>query len=125
MPTLSINFRRVAVFAGLLVLVLMVMEFNARLEELNKLNDQREVVRGQATQAMLTQIALQTQVAFAGSDQAMEEWARSDGHYLQPGDQPVVPLGQPGSAPIEAGTPTPGPTPMAAWRAWWNLFFGD
>ena len=120
-----INPRRLLVFVGIFVLVLMVMEFNTRLEELNKLNDQREIVRAQATQAMHTQMALHTQVAFAGSDQAVEGWARSDGHYFQPGDKPVVPLGQPGSEPILAGTPTPVPTPMLPWQVWWNLFFGE
>jgi hypothetical protein len=124
MPAISINLRRMAIFAGLLVLALMVMEFNARLEELNKLNNTRKVVRAQATEAMQTEIVLQTQVASAGSDQAVEAWARSDAHYLQPGDQPVVPLSQPGSTPIAEGTSTPAPTPRAPWQIWWNLFFG-
>ena len=122
---LPINVRRVAVALGILILVFIVLEFNRRLEELNMLNAQSELVQMQATQAVQTQLALQTQVAYAGSDAAVEEWARIDGHYIKDGDLPVVPLGQPGSPPIEAGTPTPVPTQPANWEVWWNLFFEE
>jgi hypothetical protein len=124
MMNLPINVRRLAAAIGILVLVFIVLEFNRRLEELNMLNQQSELVQLQATQAVQTQLALQTRVAYAGSDAAVDEWARTDGHYIKDGDLPVVPLGQPGSAPIEVGTPTPIPTPPANWEVWWNLFFG-
>lgn len=122
---LPINVRRVAAAIGILVLVFIVLEFNRRLEELNMLNEQSELVQLQATQAVQTQLALQTQVAYAGSNAAVEEWARTDGHYIKDGDLPIVPLGQPGSPPIEASTPTPIPTQPANWEVWWNLFFGE
>ena len=125
MMNLPINVRRVATAIGILVLVFIVLEFNRRLEELNMLNEQSELVELQATQAVQTQLALQTQVAYAGSDAAVEEWARTDGHFIKDGDLPVVPLGQPGSAPIEASTPTPIPTQPANWEVWWHLFFGE
>src|SRR5919109_3947092 len=125
MMNLPINIRRVAAAIGILMLVFIVLEFNRRLEELNMLNEQSELVQLQATQAVQTQLALQTKVAYAGSDAAVEEWARTDGHYIQDGDLPVVPLGQPGSAPIEASTPTPIPTQPANWEVWWDLFFGN
>ncbi|MEW6400561.1 MAG: hypothetical protein AB1649_02110 [Chloroflexota bacterium] len=121
-PTV-INFRRVVIFAGVFILILLVIEFNTRLEEYNRLSEQRETVRIQATQAAQTQTALQTQVAYAGSDQAVEEWARSEGHYVLEGDQPVVPLGQSGSEPVVVPTPTVVPTPLPNWQVWWKLFF--
>ncbi len=120
-----INPRRVAIFAGILVLILMVIDFNARLEELNVLKKHAVSLAAEATQAMQTQVALQTQVAYAGSDQAVEDWARGEGHYVQPEDQPVVPIGQPGTAPLQPAQPTPVPTPMSNWQVWWNLFFGQ
>jgi hypothetical protein len=125
MPQYPFNIRRVAVFAGIFILILVLIEFNSRLEELNRLSDQREEVRAAATQAMQTQLALQTQVAYAGSTAAVEEWARSEGHYVQEGDQPVVPVGQPGSEPVIVRTPTPVPTPMENWQVWWELFFSE
>lgn len=125
MMNLPINIRRLAGAIGILILVFIVLEFNRRLEELNMLNAQSELVQMQATQAVQTQLALQTQVAYAGSDAAVEEWARTDGHYIKDGDLPVVPLGQPGSPPIAASTPTPVPAQPANWEVWWNLFFGE
>ena len=120
-----ISFRRVAIFAGIFVLILFVIEFNSRLEELNRLNEQRDQVRILATQAMQTQLALQTQVAYAGSTDAVEEWARTEGHYMKEGDQPVIPLGVPGSDPVIVNTPEPIATPMQNWEIWWTLFFDE
>jgi cell division protein FtsB len=125
MLNLPINVRRVTVIIGMIMLVFIVLEFNRRLEELTLLNKQNEFVQAQATQSMQTQTALQTQVAYAGSTNAVEEWARTDGHYIQDGDLPVVPIGQPGSAPIEMSAPAPTPTPMQNWQVWWDLFFGE
>ena len=122
---LPINVRRVAALIGILMLVFIVLEFNRRLEELNMLNAQSRLVQTHATQAVQTQLALQTQVAYANSDAAVEEWARTDGHYIQDGDLPVVPLGEPGAAPIDASTPTPVPTQPSNWEVWWDLFFGN
>lgn len=110
---------------GIVALVFIVLEFNRRLEELNMLNKQNQLVQTQATQAIQTQLALQTQVGYAGSNAAVEEWARTDGHYIKDGDLPVVPLGQPGSPPINANTPAPVPTQPAKWQVWWELFFGE
>ncbi len=125
MLNIPINLRRVLVLIGMLVLVFLVLEFNRRLEELNMLNKQNQLIQTQATQAIQTQFALQTQVAYAGSNAAVEEWARNDGHYIQDGDLPVVPIGQPGATPVEASTPTPVPTQMPNWEVWRELFFGE
>ena len=125
MFNLPISIRRVIVTIGIFALVFVVLEFNRRLEELNMLNKQYEVVMTQATQAVQTQLALQTEVAYAGSTAAVEEWARTDGHYIKDGDLPVVPIGQPGAAPIQANTPSPTPTQSPNWEVWWNLFFGE
>jgi cell division protein FtsB len=125
MTALPINVRRVAKMIGIIALVFIVLEFNRRLEELKLLSRQHEIVQTQATQAVQTQMALETQVAYAGSDAAVEEWARTDGHYVQEGDLPIVPIAQPGSAPVELSTPVPSPTPMTHVQTWWDLFFGE
>ena len=67
--------------------------------------EKQAVVSGQATQAMQTQVALQTQVAYASSDQVVNEWARTEGHYAQSGDQPVVPVEVAGRCAGRAGIP--------------------
>lgn len=125
MSIVPVNVRRVLTLIGIVALVFVVLEFNRRLEELSRLNDQAKIVRTQATQMVQTQLALQTAVAFANSTAAVEEWARTDGHYIQDGDLPVVPVGAPGAAPIEMATPVPTPTPMQNWDVWYQLFFGE
>ena len=124
MFNLPLPMRRVAIVIGILVLAFVVLEFNRRVEELNTLNGQYGMMQVQATQALQTQAALHTQVAYASSDAAVEEWARVDGHYVRDGDLPVVPIPQPGELPVEASTPVPTPTPMQNWQVWWELFFG-
>jgi hypothetical protein len=121
----NINWRRVGILIGIGVLVLLVIDFNNRLDGLRRLNEQERIVSTQATQAAQTQVALQTQVAYASSDAAVEDYARGDSHSIQDGDIPVVPVGNPGSTPVLSSTPTPAPTPLPNWQKWWNLFFGD
>jgi hypothetical protein len=123
MSIIPINLRRAGIFLGIFILILLVIEFNTRLEDLNRLNDQRNEVRAAATQAQQTQMSLLTQVAYGESTAAVEEWARTEGHYVQEGDQPVIPVGQPGSEPVMIATPIPSPTPMQNWEVWWKLFF--
>ncbi len=107
-----------------MLLVFLVMDFNARLEELERLSKKATAVRSQATQVMQTQTALQTAIAVATSDQAVEGAARNRGE-IRPGAQPVVPLPEPGSPLFDLSTPTPAPTPMQNWQVWWELFFGE
>lgn len=125
MSTVPVNVRRVLVTIGIVMLVFVVLEFNRRLEELSLLNEKNASVHAEATQIMQTQVALQTAVAFANSTASVEEWARTDGHYIKDGDLPVVPVGAPGAAPIEMSTPVPLPTPMQKWEVWRELFFGE
>jgi len=117
--------RRVLVIIGIIVLVFLVLEFNRRLEALNKFNEEMGILQADATQVTQTQAALQTAVAYANSTAAVDEWARTDGHYIKDGDLPVVPVAAPGTVPIEMSPPAPTPTPMQKWEVWRILFFGD
>ncbi len=125
MPSLPIHVRRVVAIIGVAVLVFVILEFNRRLEELNLLTAQAKKFRAEVTQAVQTQHALQTAVAYANSTAAVDEWARVDGHYIKDGDLPVVPVEAPGEPPLILETPIPTPTPMQNWEVWYTLFFGD
>ena len=125
MDKFSINWRRVGVFVGIALLSLIVIEFNARLEELNRLTEEAETYRAQATHAVQTEAAMQTQVAYAGSDQAVEEYAREDNHEIVEGDIPAAPYGTGNGAALSTPTPMPTSTALPNWQVWWNLFFGE
>ena len=125
MDHFPINLRRVAVFAGILFIILVIIDFNNRLEDLNRLQKQDGIFQAQATQEIQTQIALQAQATYAASDQAVQDWARTEGGYAQPGDQIALPIGSTSNVPVQQSNPTPSPTPMPNWQTWWNLFFGN
>jgi len=125
MDKFSINWRRIGIFVGIAILILIVIEFNTRLEELNQLTEEAVIIRAEATQAMQTQIALTTQVAYAGSDAAVEDYARGEGHMVQEGDIPAVPVGGANPPPTPIPAPAPTPTSLPNWQVWWNLFFGE
>ena len=93
MDRLPINLRRVAIFIGILFFILVIMDFNDRLDDLNRLQKQDGVLQAQATQGMQTYTALEAQATYAASDQAVQEWARTEGDYAQPGDQIALPVG--------------------------------
>lgn len=120
-----INWRRVATFIGIALLTLAVIEFNNRLEDLNRLTDEANDYRARATQSVQTQAALQTQVAFATSDAAVDQYAREENHMIQEGDIPGAPVGNSQNQIIPTPTPAPTSTPMPNWQVWWNLFFGE
>jgi len=117
--------RRLGLALVLVVIVLMLADFNNRVLELNRLTTQQELVASQATALFATQQALETQIAYATSIQAVEEWAYEEGRMTQNGDVLVVPL--PGSEmlPTPTATPIPQETPLANWEVWWALFFDN
>jgi len=125
MKAFSIPWRRVGTLIGVGVLVLVILDLNARIEGLNRLNKEADTVRAQATQSMQTQMALQTQMAYANSDAAVEDSARSEGRMIQEGDIPVVPLGNANATATPQVTPSPAPAPLSNWEIWWMLFFGE
>lgn len=120
-----IDFRRLGVLAGIAILLFLIMDFNSRMEELTRLQKEAALVRGQATAVMVTQYALQTQVAYATSPAAAEAWAREQNRMAQDGDIVVIPLPEPGAT----IPPTPMPTPilndLTKWDVWVDLWFGE
>jgi hypothetical protein len=108
---------------GLVVLALLVMDFNSRMEDLRRLRDQQVVVAREVTQMVETQSSLETQIAFATSEGAVERWAYVEGHWVRQGDQPVVPLAPPGSTPEATPPAQPTSQPASNWQVWISLFF--
>jgi len=125
MKNLPIDWRRVFLIVGVFFLTLVIVEFNSRLEELERLNRTVEIARAEATQAAITQIALEAQVEFTNTDQIVEEQARSEGHMIQEGDHPVVILGDESEAPLTNPEPIQIPTSKPNWQRWWDLYFGE
>ena len=114
--------KEILILVGVLLITLVVMDYNTRVERLNHLNDNAIIARTEATQAVETQIALQTQIAIATSDPVTEGEARNQGE-IQEGDQRIVPLPAPGNLPPGVIISTPKPEHLMKWEIWYILFF--
>jgi len=121
---MKFKWRTVLIIVGLVVAVVLLIDFNRRMEELNRLTTNLKAVQAQGTEIMETQVALVTQVAYATSDAAVEQWAYEN-KWVRVGEHPVdvIPAGN--------VTPTPPPPVVTVtanppnWRIWWELFFGN
>jgi hypothetical protein len=120
---MKFKWRNVLIAVGLILAVVLLVDFNRRIEELDRLNAKLKTVRVEGTAVMQTQVALITQVAYATSDSAVEEWAynnkwtRSGEHAIE-----LVPAGNATSMPQSIPQTSTDKTPP--WRIWWELFFG-
>ncbi|GAB4488551.1 MAG: hypothetical protein Fur0016_14400 [Anaerolineales bacterium] len=121
----QINLRRVGVFVAVGILLVLVMDFNSRMEELSRLQNQAATVRAEATAVLATQAALQTKAAEATSVMAVEQYAREQARLALPGDTVVIPLPQPGSTPPPTPSPTPAYSSLSNWDIWMLFLFGE
>jgi hypothetical protein len=118
------GWRYILIVVGLVVLVLLIMDFNSRMEEWRRLTVQKEQVSAQATSLAATNTYLEDQMAFATSEAGVMEWAYQDGHWVRSGDYLVVPL-----SPDGGGVSTQVPStivvrePIENWQLWLSLFF--
>lgn len=107
---------------GLAVLTMLVMDFNNRMAAQQRLSDKREDVAVEATDLMYTQVYLETQIAYATSEAAVQDWAYEEGHMVREGENLVIPLEYPGFTPEVIVIPTITPEPETNFQIWLSLF---
>jgi hypothetical protein len=118
------KWRNILILVGLFLAVILLVDFNRRMEELDRLAAHLKAVSAEGTAVIGTQTALAGQVAYATSDGAVREWAYGNNMVL-PDEHPLVI--------VPGGNETPTPEPMFVpsveqlpnWRIWWEIFFGD
>jgi cell division protein FtsB len=108
---------------AVVLLALLMMNLNSRLTEYFRLSGERDKLGTVVAYAQATRVALETQVAYATSDQAVEDWARNESHMARPGDKVIVPLTPAGQTAQPVIQVTPTPTVVENWQVWWALFF--
>jgi hypothetical protein len=114
--------RYIIVAVGLAVLILLVRDFNNRMADLRRLTIEQQHISATATVLVQTQTYLETQVVYAGSEDAVADWAYQSG-WVKNGDVLVVPLEKDSAQPQEAAEPTPTPQVVSNWQLWYSLFF--
>lgn len=120
---MKLNWRTLLITIGLVVAIVLLIDFNRRMEELNRLSTKLAAVRAEGTTVMQTQVAMVTKVAYATSDKAVEEWAYEN-KWVRVDEHPVeiVPAGGVTVTPVpQTVIPTEAPP---NWRIWLELFFG-
>jgi cell division protein FtsB len=117
--------KRILGLVAIIILVLVMLNLNSRLGEYFRLDSQRDSMSTQMAELRLTHDMLETQVAYATSDQAVEDWARNEAHEAQEGDKVVIVITPPGNTVVPPVVETPAPRVVQNWEVWWALFFGD
>lgn len=107
------------------ILFFMVLGLNSRIAEYFRLTGQREEMLQRIENLEATQAALKTEIAYANSDKAVEEWARTFERMVQPGDQVIIPLPPKDFTPDINYLATPAPPVGQNWQIWWELLFGE
>jgi hypothetical protein len=115
--------RKIIGAAGILILVLVMINLNSRLGEYFRLSSQRDDLASQVHGLEVTKSILDTQAAYAASDQAAEDWARNEAHMSKPGDKVIILLTPANQASTPQVEVTPTPKPVENWEIWWALFF--
>ncbi len=124
LPKIPIDSKKVALIVGAVILFFLVMDLNNRLNELSRLTEQENKAATVVAQLNSTMEILQTQVAYASSEGAVEEWAYNEGHMARPGEKLIVPISPEGTTPQAFVEQTPVPTPVPNWRIWLALITG-
>jgi len=117
--------KKIIGLSAVVLLMLLMMNLNSRLNEYFRLTGERDRVSTQVSDLRATKMALETQAAYATSDAAVEEWARNEAHLALPGDQVIVPLTPASQATEPVFETTPTPLAVQNWEVWWALFFGE
>jgi cell division protein FtsB len=124
LPKIPIEPKKVALVVGAVILFFLVMDLNNRLNELSRLTEQENKAATVVNQLQSTLEVLQTQVAYASSEGAVEQWAYNEGHMARPGEKLIVPLSPAGTTPLAFVKETPVPTPVPNWQIWFALITG-
>ena len=109
---------------GFILLAVTLLELYNRVESLTRQNAKREQAQTQVAALELTKQDLNTRIAYATSEAAVEKWAREEGHLAKPGEVPIVPIPaeKPTASLQKVSTPTP--VHLENWQIWVALFFG-
>ncbi len=117
--------KKILAVIGLILIAYLLLDLNHRVEELIRLSSEREVMATQVAVVKQTEVMLQTQIAYANSDAAVEKWAREEAFMARPGDHPIIMLPDPNYQSTPEPTPVVTVEPVENWQVWALLFFGD
>lgn len=117
--------KRLLLVVVLAVLVFMMMDFNNRMTVMLQLDRQEHQLQTQKVELQQTKVKIESDIVYANSERALEEWAREEARLINDGDTPIVLLAG-GSLPA---TSTPeaqtNKSALNTWEVWRELIFGS
>ncbi len=123
MEKLKVFKRHIYLLILILLAVYLIIDLNTRLSTLGFLENQEATLQTDVENLQGTLDTVNDRINYAGSDTAVEEWARQQGLMRKEGDHVIIPL--PGE--YSTMTPTPFPeiivTPAPNWEIWKSLIF--
>ncbi len=122
---LKFDSRRFIVYAVFFVLFFILMGLSSRFAELNKQNEQKDLMNTEVMALRATNDVLETKITYATSEVAVEEYAREEGYMVKPGEVLVIPISPYKITPSPEYVPTPTTKPLTNLEIWYQLFFSD
>jgi len=123
-PLDKLGLSRLWILAAAVGGILLLGDLNSRMGTARQLERDADVLGTETALLETQQAQLQTDLAAAGSEAQVEEWARAHARMVRDGEKLIIPLPAEGVV-----TPTPQVAPKgepltSAWRVWWTLLFG-
>ena len=106
MKNFKIDSRKFIVYGVLLVVFFLLMGLSTRFADLNELNDQNDMMNTEVSVLRATNDTLATQITFATSETAVDQYAREKGHMVKPGEILVIPVSPKKITPTPKFVPT-------------------
>ena len=122
---LKIHKKRFLIVGLVLVLMFLVMDLNSRLIELEDLQLERDRIATEAFVFTRTEIAMETEVAYAQSSDAVEDYAEDQQMTNDDGRVLIIPLADTQITPTAQIVATPTALVYEKIEVWKELFFGD
>jgi cell division protein FtsB len=119
------NLKKVGFIVVAIVLFFLVMDLNNRLNELSRFSAQRDEAQQVVDNLEQTLSILNTQIAYATSEGAVEQWAYEEGHMVREGENLIIPLQPAGATQEPLIVLTATPQAISNWDVWLALFLGQ
>jgi len=117
--------KRVIVAVLAIVLVTLLMDFNQRMVLLTRLRRQEKGLTERYAQLESTRMALEVDLIYAESDEAVERWAREQAMMIQEGDTPIILMPPAEPVPTQSTRQPVIIEQIKRWQIWQELFFGE
>jgi hypothetical protein len=123
MKRLNRNSRYFILIVGVGIMVLLVLGFNKRIVDLRRLEEEANEVSTDVDRLERTYAVMETQIAYATSAAAVEEWAYEEARMIREGDHLIAPISPQESTPVPEFLAVPEIQTTENWQIWKALFF--